>query len=428
MSTSSFLLALVLSCGALIDVVVPSRASDFAQQHGTGKRDCLSCHEPIKASIQRAVSHKPALDGECVKCHAPHAARFPKLLSQRERALCATCHAEQITGFMKGSVHTPIKEGQCTTCHEVHGSENEHLLARAGNELCTGCHKEKHAEASFPTVHDPFVNGECLDCHAAHNSPFPAQLIARPTNLCQVCHPADSKELVSAHSDIPVAGTNCISCHDPHASQSKGLLRSFVHAPFGEKSCEMCHMTDSDTPRLVRVAGGRLCAPCHRDYPKKSDPVVHAPVAKRECASCHVPHTGDVKALLASPPKQLCTSCHQALVDRGAVSKSAHPVIDEKGACLGCHSPHSSTEEHLLISGPIRTCLACHETAKHGHPLGDDRLDPRTGKAITCVTCHDPHGTAFSYQLRGDQSRGLCVECHDSEHQTPKKSDGPKRN
>jgi predicted CXXCH cytochrome family protein len=389
--------------------------------HGGPTKDCLSCHEPLKADLQRAFPHKPALEGQCVECHAPHAARHEKLLKARERALCAGCHGEQIAAFMKGSVHTPIKEGQCTSCHAAHGSENEHLLVRTGNELCTGCHKQKHDEASLPFVHDPFANGACLDCHGAHNTPFPDQLTARSANLCRLCHPPEAEELVSAHSGIPVQGSDCTGCHDPHASSSDGLLRAFVHAPFGDKSCEMCHRTDTETPRLVRATGGRLCAVCHKGYPKAGDTVVHAPVGKGECAACHVPHTGDVKGLLAKGSKELCSSCHQPLLERGVRSKSVHPIVDEKGACLGCHAPHSSSEEHLLLAGPIRTCLACHETAKHGHPLGEDRLDPRTNKPITCVTCHDPHGTAFSYNLRGDQSRGLCLECHDTDHQPVKK-------
>ena len=402
--------------------------ASFAEQHGAPTQACITCHAPIQATVAKPVPHKPALDGECTKCHAPHAARYEKLLNQRERALCGTCHEESIAGFLTGNVHTPIKQGQCTTCHEAHGSENEHLLARAGNDLCNGCHKEKHAELSAPFTHDPFVNGACLDCHAAHNSPFPAQLKARTGNLCRLCHPPDGEELVAKHSGIPIQGTDCTGCHDPHASASDGLLRQVVHQPFGEKSCEMCHMTDSETPRVVRATGARLCSVCHKGYPKSGDAFVHAPVAKGECASCHLPHTGDVKALLAKPSKALCSGCHQELTERAARSKSAHPVVDEKGACLGCHTPHSSQEEHLLVSGPIRTCLACHETAKHGHPLGDDRLDPRTGKAITCVTCHDPHGTAFAYTLRGDQSRGLCIECHDPNHQkaTPKDGTGRK--
>jgi len=58
--------------------------------------------------------------------------------------------------------------------------------------------------------------------------------------------------------------------------------------------------------------------------------------------------------------------------------------------------------------------------------VGEDRLDPRNGQPITCVTCHDPHGTEFSYTLRGDQSRGLCVECHDGEKPMPH-ADGKKK-
>jgi predicted CXXCH cytochrome family protein len=391
--------------------------------HGSGAAapmDCLRCHEAMRETVRRAVPHKPVLDGECAKCHAPHAARYPKLLNLRERALCATCHQEQLLEFMKGSIHTPVKQGQCSSCHEVHGSANDSLLTKEGNELCASCHEAKTEQAKLPTVHEPFGTGECLDCHKAHNSPFPSQLAAPATKLCQVCHPADAAELLAAHTDIPVAGTNCLGCHEPHATASKGLLRAVAHAPFAEGSCEMCHMTESDTPKVVRATGGRLCQLCHKDVPRTDEKLVHKPVAEGQCASCHVPHAGDRKGLLANATEPLCTSCHTEIAKRATESKSAHPVKDEKGSCLGCHSPHSSNEPHLLTAGEIRTCIQCHETAKHGHPLGDDRLDPRTGKPITCVTCHDPHGTAYAYQLRGDQSRGLCIECHDTNHEPVK--------
>lgn len=395
-----------------------------APDPGHGDGDCLRCHEPIRAKTELPVPHAPAAEGDCALCHAPHAARYPKLLNLRERALCGVCHGDKIGEFLRGSVHTPIKAGQCTSCHEVHGSSHAGLLVREGTELCLGCHEERRREATLPVVHPPFTEGECLDCHAAHNSPFPAQLVAPSPNLCQLCHPSTAPELVEAHSGIPVEGTSCTGCHAPHASTSKGLLRPVVHAPFGDASCEMCHLLDSDTPRLVRLTGGRLCALCHKDYPRPTDTVVHKPVADGECASCHVPHTGDIKGLLAGPPETLCTSCHADLTKRAAEAKSAHPWPADKGACLACHAPHSSTEPHLLVNGEIRTCLACHETAKHGHPLGEDRIDPRNDQPITCVTCHDPHGTAFSYQLRGDQSRGLCVQCHSGDHDAGKGKGG----
>lgn len=387
--------------------------------------DCLRCHPKIQDAVKRAVPHKPAADGECTGCHSPHATRFEKLLNARERPLCATCHKDQVTEFMKGSVHTPIKQGQCTSCHEVHGSANASLLVRDGNELCLGCHKEHAERMKSASVHDPFAKGACLDCHKPHNSPFPNQLAAPEGRLCQLCHPAEEPKYVEAHNGIPIKGTKCTQCHDPHASNNKKLLRKVTHQPFAEGSCEMCHLVDSATPQVVRAAGGKLCAMCHKDHPRKDDKVVHKPVEDRNCTACHVPHASNQKGLLAAPASELCSTCHAPLVERGQHSKSAHPMKTDKVVCSSCHTPHSSNEEHLLVNGPIRTCINCHQTASHGHPLGEDRLDPRTGKAITCVTCHDPHGTAFSYTLRGDQSRGLCIECHDSDHDKPK--DGKKK-
>lgn len=416
--------ALFVALGVTLAAQEPASAPQqpaAGNAHGAETVDCLRCHEAMRAKVAQPVPHKPVADGECARCHSPHAARYGKLLNLRERALCATCHKDKLASFMTGSVHTPVKDGNCTGCHEVHGSQNEKLLVHVGNDLCLGCHEQKKVQATLPTVHDPFVNGECLDCHKAHNSPYPAQLNAPASNLCQVCHAPDDEKLVEAHSGIPVKGAKCIGCHEPHASAFKGLLRSVTHAPFAEGSCEMCHMTDSDTPRVVRATGARLCGTCHREIPKSTDTLKHKPVADGNCSACHLPHAGDRKGLLPSKPRELCSSCHQELVKRGAESKSVHPIKDETGACLGCHTPHSSTEPHLLSNGEIRTCLTCHETAKHGHPLGDDRPDPRTGKPITCVTCHDPHGTEFAYTLRGDQSRGLCVQCHDTDHETPKK-------
>ena len=98
-------------------------------------------------------------------------------------------------------------------------------------------------------------------------------------------------------------------------------------------------------------------------------------------------------------------------------SRSTHSPKVEGGSCSICHQAHSSQEDSLLNAGGIRTCLACHESQQHGHPIGTDRIDPRTKKAMTCVSCHDPHGTEFPFQLRGDQSRGLCLECHSTGHE-----------
>jgi predicted CXXCH cytochrome family protein len=374
--------------------------------------DCLRCHESMREELERRVPHQPAFEQKCAECHAPHAARYEHLLNQRERALCFSCHQEEKLEFMRGSVHTPVREGNCTGCHEVHGAEHDGLVKAEGNDLCLSCHTDMVGFASLPSVHPPFVDGECLNCHEAHNSPNENQLAAPAEKLCTICHAVDEARIVEAHNGIPVRGTRCGSCHEPHASVSAGLLLPIVHEPFAGGQCDMCHMVDSDTPTLTMATGGRLCNVCHQDYPRKDDPSVHAPVAEGNCGGCHLPHASKEKGLLTGDVRATCLRCHEEIHRRAETSRSAHPASVEGGACTICHLPHSSKEEWLLKAGPIRTCLPCHPAQRHGHPLGADRKDPRTGEGITCVTCHDVHGTDFPMQLRGDQSRGLCVECH----------------
>jgi len=382
-----------------------------APPHAAGD-SCLRCHEPLVEMIARSVPHAPAAQGECTGCHAPHAARYEHMLNKRERALCFSCHADEVLSFQTGSVHTPIRKGECTGCHEVHGSEHSGLLVTEGNELCFTCHEHKLAQKAFTTVHEPFVEGECLDCHAAHNSPHESQLMSPADSLCRLCHEPTDENLVDAHQGIPVGGTRCLDCHDAHASTTGALLLPFTHEPFAEGMCDGCHLVDSDNPQVPVATGARLCKLCHREVPRPSDTLVHDPVAEGNCGACHVAHAGKVAKLLVAAPRQTCLKCHAEVEQRRKAARTAHPVRVENGSCTICHQPHSSTEEHMLTSGGIRTCLACHEDMRHGHPLGSDRIDPRTGEGITCVTCHDPHGTDFPYQLRGDQSRGLCLECH----------------
>lgn len=384
------------------------------QQHATA--DCMECHEDMRPVIEASVPHEPAYSEECTLCHSPHAARYAKLLNKRERALCAACHRDSVLSFQKGHIHTPVRQGKCVACHEVHGSEHEGLVTAEGNDLCFSCHEDVQAKASWPTPHEPFAEGECSDCHDPHNSDHPDQLVAQANALCVLCHDADDAELVEAHYEVPIEGTNCRGCHDPHASRQDGLLLPFTHEPFTDGSCEACHRLDTATPQLVHSTGRRLCDLCHQDFPRKNDPIVHQPVADGACGSCHLPHAGRHDGLLPATLRETCLTCHTDISERAQTAKSTHPTLFEDGkSCDACHRAHTSTEEHLLVTGGIRTCLACHETERHGHPLGDDRIDPRTGEGITCVTCHDPHGTEFSYQLVGERSRGLCLECHDTE-------------
>ena len=363
------LLGIALAGAALL----ASRPSDAAGPGpagaGTSGQDdeqgCLRCHEDVQAEIALPVEHMPAAEGMCASCHSPHAARFEHLLNRRERALCYACHSEAIDSFQAGSVHTPVRQGQCGVCHQVHGSQHEKLLSATGNELCLSCHTEHAARQQMQTTHAPFVDGECTDCHAAHNSPNPNQLAAPTEALCRLCHQPSSAALVESHHGIPVDGTRCMECHDAHASAGSELLLPVAHQPFSDGECDMCHLVDSETPKLPRATGARLCGACHAEVPRPRDTVVHAPVKDGNCEACHVPHASKNKALLVKELRATCASCHTEIEERARTSRSVHPLKAEDGSCLGCH---------------------------------------------------DPHGTDFPMHLRGDQTRGLCLECHQTDH------------
>lgn len=377
--------------------------------------DCLRCHEEVAEQIERDFPHGPAAAGLCSGCHSPHAARYPHLLNVRVRALCLRCHEEQKQFFAQSAVHTPVREGRCGDCHEVHGSDYGALLRTEGNALCFECHEPKKSQQDLPVTHPPFVDGECMSCHDPHASSTPDQLVMNRARLCATCHDPTDSTLSERHEGIPIERADCLSCHDAHASAFTGMLRPVVHPPFGDGMCDACHMTETDHPGVLRAAGGRLCRMCHGSYPNPQERVVHEPVAAGNCGACHKPHAAKQPHLLAAPQPEVCLSCHEEIARRAESSRSAHPLKTDKGSCTACHRPHSSKEGALLVTGAIRTCLACHEQQRHGHPVGEDKTDPRTGGPMTCVSCHDPHGTEFPMQLRGDESRGLCLECHSTE-------------
>ncbi|MEK6580989.1 MAG: cytochrome c3 family protein [Nitrospirota bacterium] len=90
-----------------------------------------------------------------------------------------------------------------------------------------------------------------------------------------------------------------------------------------------------------------------------------------DCNVCHKPHQMGGKILLNKPLEELCSSCHQTRIGAG---------------------------EHKIGIKP--------STPVDGLPLDAD------GK-ITCITCHDPHGSkGFDKLLRARDFTELCKKCH----------------
>ncbi len=377
---------------------------------------CYTCHQELKAKFAQGNVHAPVKEGQCDLCHSPHAARFPKLLRYKGADLCYVCHADKKESFTAKTAHAPVKQGQCLNCHDPHASSNKNLLAKSGSELCLSCH-DKVRNAPRTVKHMPFEAGDCLQCHTAHTSPRKRLLVKPASQLCQDCHQVADPRIARVHQPFNMATASCVSCHAPHGSDRKGLIKTVAHQPFAQGRCGACHQVSGPDPKATFLKGRELCFTCHskeaQAFKKK---LVHDPVAAGQCEACHTPHASEIKGLLVDEAWGMCLECHEKVQERYARSKGYHPAKAEASVCTACHTPHASDQPDLFPDDSLKVCSTCHkEHASLSHPMGAGVIDPRTKGPITCLSCHDPHGTQFEKFITFPKERELCIQCHRGE-------------
>lgn len=359
---------------------------------------CLRCH--AGAEFRRAVAHGPLSRRKgCERCHRPHASRYAKLLVRPVPTLCHRCHPETQRRLRRRAfAHPPAAEGKCLTCHEPHSSTTKGLLRQRASALCGGCHRETQRRPA--RVHPPFAQGRCVACHDPHASDDHRLLAADVPALCLRCH--RGRLPARAHRGVPPRRLPCLSCHAPHGSARAHLVRDRLHPPFARRQCSRCH------------AGPQGTATCLQCHPQVSAGFYtthhHLLGGDNPCTRCHSPHASEGKGLLLDELGKLCQRCHPDAYRRRRQSAYVHPNWER---CTDCHLPHGSDNPSLLKGDGVSACTGCHPTqGKFTHPVGERYRDPRNGQSITCVTCHDPMGTDFKFDLRLSGERALCVQCH----------------
>jgi predicted CXXCH cytochrome family protein len=264
--------------------------------------------------------------------------------------------------------------------------------------------------------------------------------------------------MAKAHQNQLTDKFDCLECHDPHQSDSKKLMRAFLHNPFQEGQCDSCHLPAKDGKIVLTAASTKeVCVMCHEEAAAniQAAPVGHKG-AKGECTVCHSPHGSDNAAYIRPDPVTACLDCHK---DTAAEVKKLHPHQPASSqSCSICHEPHGGENPKMLRAKSVnQLCLECHgpeaapkrlekehmlaifdgkvkipETwAKNmavlplkygqGHPTEhhpvQDILDITTGKVKTpmsCLTCHQAHGSARPGLLAKDQANNMdfCKTCH----------------
>jgi len=365
-----------------------------------GEPVCFQCHE--RSTYKNKVVHAPVAGDRCTACHNPHVARFKGLLSYDKEELCYSCHDRESKAFQNGRIHQPVRQGNCLACHDPHVSAEKGLINGRLVDRCFSCHEDLQENNTHP--HKPFAKGDCLACHRPHVADNNQLLISSSEKICFTCHTNDTVNQV--HKNYPQKIKGCLSCHDPHGSNRQGMVRNRLHEPYAT-GCNDCHKKGDTT------VATEVCLDCHADKGEAAYSIHNHLSANtgNSCTNCHSPHAGDGTGLLKAKERQVCRSCHEDTFKRYGDKTYVHPEIGTN--CSKCHAVHGSNRRAMLKQDGNDICSQCHETqGKFSHPVGEKIRDPRTGQMMTCVSCHNPHGTSFQHQLILSGQKVLCIQCH----------------
>jgi predicted CXXCH cytochrome family protein len=213
------------------------------------------------------------------------------------------------------------------------------------------------------------------------------------------------------YSNPATQQTTCGNCHvlkqqswskTGHASAWKDLQAS-GHA---SSACYKCHTTNGQTNIANDTAGYFSASTSAKAY-----------FQDVQCESCHGPGAAHVTTPDETQPIPYFTSYDST----------------KNVGCGECHSgpPHNPFYEdwsrgaHRIIEAPAisntsGTCLQCHEgktvAARFGAPDVYVEASSTTPMQLGCTTCHEPHGSANTHELResitATDSTNLCIQCH----------------
>lgn len=184
------------------------------------------------------------------------------------------------------------------------------------------------------------------------------------------------------------------------------------HRSSRETACVSCHRDASAGSAALK------CSSCHAALAAQSH--VHAPVAGGDCSSCHYEEadSGYAVRYKVSEESQTCLGCHDALETELKEKPNVHKPVG-KGLCSTCHSPHGSTFTKQLRREINDQCFSCHAEKRDGshpvvfHPVGDHPDPNQPGKDLTCLSCHAPHASPnIDMLLTSGGYFAVCQTCH----------------
>jgi DmsE family decaheme c-type cytochrome len=223
---------------------------------------------------------------------------------------------------------------------------------------------------------------------------------AEASKACVECHDSDDLTDSSRHAHSHATDPRtpgCVTCHGPslsHVKKQQGVKQGPPDVTFGKNS------------RNTVAERNGVCFNCHsRDQKRMLWPGSQHEQADVACTSCHKNHTNEDKVLSRATQTEVCYACHKQ--QRTEVARiSHHPVPEGKMTCLDCHNVHGSVGPKLVKRDSTNdTCYSCH--AEKRGPF----VHPHEPATQDCASCHNPHGSTVSAMLKARPPL-LCMQCH----------------
>jgi DmsE family decaheme c-type cytochrome len=282
----------------------------------------------------------------------------------------------------------------------------------------TGFMREAHAQAGV----DLGLGREIADYLNGRGAREPSAPLQR------VAQAAAPPSAMQQQSGGYVGQQICVACH----MQENTNWAHTVHAKVFDlnprnqlemQGCEACHgpgsvhiQNPAEPTSIIRFSRrspltiaqqNDVCLSCHRGGQRIFWASSTHETFDVACSDCHNPMANySIRGLEARRSvNETCFQCHKT--QRAEFSRRSHmPLLEGRVSCIDCHNPHGSTTEPLLKADSVNeTCYACH--AEKRGPFLFEHAPVRE----SCVNCHSPHGSNHESLLITARPL-LCQQCH----------------
>ena len=225
-----------------------------------------------------------------------------------------------------------------------------------------------------------------------------------------------------------IGEAKCVACHRleqenwAHTLHAK-VFRSNPRTELERRGCEACHGPGAKHLKDVTDKSGVIAFTRRRDVPVDAQNAQCLQCHKGgnhifwqgsshqttglACSDCHNPMARiAASGLLAKTSvSETCFTCHQQ--QRTEFRKRSHmPLLEGRISCVDCHNPHGSVTRPLIKADSVnQLCYSCH--AEKRGPFIWEHAPVRRD----CLSCHLPHGSNHE-SLLAVARPFLCQQCH----------------